>query len=100
MEQYEAKIFPTAQNDLRDIAGYLNTLSSDAALKYYDLIVEQIGTLQMMPMRCALARDTQLRLRGCRLLLVENYIAFFVVNGNTVEIRRILYSKRQYQDLL
>ena len=100
MEQYEVKIFPTAQNDLRDIVDYLNTLSPDAALKYYDLIVEQIGTLQMMPMRCALARDTQLRLRGYRLLPVKNYIVFFVVSGNTVEIRRILYSKRQYQDLL
>ena len=92
--------FPTAQDDLRDIVGYLNTLSLDAALKYYDLIVEQIGTLQIMPMHCALARDTQLRLRGYRLLPVKSYIVFFIVNGNTVEIRRILYSKRQYQDLL
>ena len=100
MEQYDVKIFPTAQNDLRDIVDYLNTLSPDTALKYYDLIVKQIGTLQMMPMRCALTRDTQLRLRGYRLLSVKNYIVFFVVNGKTVEIRRILYSKRQYQDLL
>ena len=100
MEQYEVKIFPTAQNDLRDIIDYLNTLSPDATLKYYDLIVEKIGTLQTMPMRCAMARDTQLRLRGYRLLHVNNYIVFFVVDGKTVEIRRILFSKRQYQDLL
>ena len=100
MEHYEVKIFPTAQNDLRDIIDYLNRLSPDAALKYYDLIVEKIGTLQTMPTRCTLARDTQLRLRGYRLLHVKNYIVFFVVNEKTVEIRRILFSKRQYQDLL
>ena len=100
MEQYDVKIFSTAQNDLRDIVDYLNTLSPDTALKYYDLIVEQIGELKVMPMRFALARDTQLRLRGYRLLPVKNYIVFFIVNGKTVEVRRILYSKRQYQDLL
>ena len=49
MEQYDVRIFPTAQNDLRGIIDHLNTLSPDAALAYYDLIVEQIGTLQMVP---------------------------------------------------
>ena len=100
MEQYNVKIFPTAQSDLKDIVDYLNTLSSEAALRYYDLIVERIGTLQVMPERCPLARDAQLRLRGYRLLFVKNYIVFFVVNGNIVEIRRILYAKRQYEELL
>ena len=100
MEQYKVKIFPTAQNDLRDIADYLNTLSPDAAVRYYDLIIEQVGTLSTMPERCPLAKDTQLRLRGYRMLLVKNYIVFYVISGKTVEIRRILYARRQYKDLL
>ena len=100
MEQYSVKIFPTAQNDLKNIVDYLNTLSPVIARRYYDLIVEKVGTLQTMPERCALARDTQLRLRGYRLLMVESYIVFFVINGNAVEIRRILYAKRQYGELL
>ena len=37
MERYDVKIFPAAQNDLRDIVDYLNTLSPDVAAKYYDL---------------------------------------------------------------
>ena len=100
MEQYKIKIFPTAQRDLKNIVDYLNTLSSEAAVQCYDFIVEKISTLRALPERCALARDTQLRLRGYRLLHVKNYIVFFVVNGNTVEIRRILYAKRQYEELL
>jgi len=100
MEQYNVEIFPTAQNDLKSIVDYLNTVSPDTALRYYDLIVEKVKSLQTMPERCALARDTQLRLRGYRLLHVESYIVFYVVNGNTVEIRRILYVKRQYEELL
>ena len=100
MEQYSVKIFPTAQRDLKSIVDYLDTLSPEAAVQYYDLIVEKIGTLRTLPERCALAKDIQLRLRGYRLLHVKNYIAFFVVNGSTVEIRRILYAKRQYEQLL
>ena len=100
MEQYNLKIFPTAQNDLKGIVDYLNTLSMKVAMQYYDLIVEKIGTLQTLPECCALARDAQLKLRGYRLLHVKSYVVFFVINGNTVEIRRILYAKRQYEELL
>lgn len=100
MEHYKVKIFPAAQSDLRDIADYLNTLSPETAMQYYDLIIEKVGTLTTMPERCPMARDTQLRLRGYRMLLVKNYIVFYVVNGENVEIRRILYARRQYEGII
>jgi hypothetical protein len=53
-----------------------------------------------MPERCPLAKDTQLRMRGYRTLLVKNYIVFYVINGKTVEVRRILFARRQYEELL
>lgn len=100
MGKYKIKIFPIAQNDLREMVDYLNTLSPEAAIEHYDLMVEGIGSLSDMPERCPLARDTQLRLRGYRSLLVKNYMVFYVVNGDTVEIRRILYARRQYERML
>lgn len=101
MEQYNIiKIFPAAQNDLREIVDYLNTLSPGAAIRYYDLITEKAGSLRTMPERCPLAKDTQLRLRGYRTLLVKNYMIFFNIKGQAVEICRILYARRQYEGLL
>ncbi|MDR1701237.1 MAG: type II toxin-antitoxin system RelE/ParE family toxin [Sporomusaceae bacterium] len=100
MEEYKIKIFPAAQNDLREIVDYLNTFSRETALKYYDLIIEKINTLKKMPERCPLLKDSQLRLRGYRTLLLENYIVFYVINRDTIEIRRILFAKRQYKWLL
>ena len=100
MERYDVKMFLVAQNDLRDIVEYLNTLSPDAATRYYNLIIEKIETLTTMPKRCPLAKDTQLRLRGYRMLPVKNYIVFYVVNEKTVEIRMILFARRQYEGLL
>ena len=100
MKKYDIKIFPQAENDLDEIADYLAAFSEQAALKYYDLIVEKIGALAEMPERCPLMKDTQLRLRGYRMLIARNYIVYYVVNGNTVEIRRILYARRQYEGML
>lgn len=100
MERYDIVINPVAINDLDEIVDYLTTLSEQAAVKYYDLIIEKINTLSEMPERCPLAKDTQLRLRGYRTLLTENYIVFYVIRGKTVEIRRILYARRQYDGLL
>jgi hypothetical protein len=53
-----------------------------------------------MPERCPLAKDIQLRLRGYRTLLINNYIVFFVISGKTVEIRRILYARLQYENFV
>ena len=43
MDVYKVKIYPTAKQDLREIIDYLNTLSEQAALRYYDLLIEKIG---------------------------------------------------------
>lgn len=100
MEKYKVKIYPAAQRDLAEIVEYLNTLSAAAALSYYDLLVEQALSLQTMPERFALAQDRMLRLRGYRILPVNSYLIFYVVQDDTVQIRRILYNRRQYAKLI
>ena len=100
MDAYKLKILPAAQQDMRDIVDYVNTLSSSAALKLYDEIVDGIGSLSTMPMRQALLKTTELRAKGYRALRVNNYMVFYVVLGDTVQIRRILYAKRQFEALL
>ncbi|MBO5169418.1 MAG: type II toxin-antitoxin system RelE/ParE family toxin [Oscillospiraceae bacterium] len=100
MEQYEIRIFPTAKQDLLDVIDYLNTLSRDSALKCYDRLVSEIASLSTMPERCPRPRDLALAAKGYRYLVVGNYLLFYVVAGNTVQIRRILYARRDYKKLL
>jgi len=99
MEEYKVIISPAAQNDFLDIVEHLDTLSPDAAEQYYELFMEKMNMLATTPESCPLARDTQLRLRGYRMLSIENYIVFYVLTGKTVELRRILYARRQYERL-
>ena len=90
METYKVRIYPTAKQDMREIVQYLNTLSQESALANYDLLVEKIAGLAQMPERCPQLNDLALRAKGYRYLLVKNYLVFFVVAGDTVQIRRVL----------
>jgi addiction module RelE/StbE family toxin len=97
MDKYKVKIYPAAKRDLNDIVNYLNTLSPQAAIRYFDLLVDKIGSLVEMPERCPFVRDVALKAKGYRYLIVESYLVFFVIKDDTVQIRRILYNKRQYE---
>lgn len=100
MDSYEIKIYPAAKQDLLDIIDYLNTIAPDAALRYYDQLTEQIASLAQMPERCPHPKDLALAAKGYRYLIVQNYLVFYIVSGRTVQIRRILYGKRDYRTLL
>jgi len=100
MDEYNVRISPAARNDLIDIAEHLGTLSPEEAAHHYESFMEKMGMLKTTPESCPLARDAQLRLRGYRMLPVDNYIVFYVINGRTVELRRILYARRQYERLV
>ena len=97
MGKYKVKIYPVAQMDLNDIVDYLNTLSPQDAIRYYDRLLEKIGSVEEMPQRCPFVRDIALKAKGYRFLIVENHIVFLVIQDSTVQIRRILYNRRQYE---
>ena len=69
-------------------------------MKIYDENIKGIASLELMPFRCPLARNNLLRAREYRMHMVNNYVVFFVVSGKVVQIRRILFGRRQYEFLL
>lgn len=99
-KMYSVKIYPAAEQDLLDIIDYLNTFSPTAALQYYDLLTEKILSLSTLPERCPNPRDLALKAKGYRYLIVENYLVFFKIEQDTVQIHRIIFGTRNYQFLL
>jgi plasmid stabilization system protein ParE len=94
------KISLIAQNDFLEIVGYLDILPPEEAVRGYDNIIKETKVLATAPESCSFARDSLLRLRGYRMLIVDNYMFFFVIIGSTVEIRRIIYARKQYDRLI
>ncbi len=93
-------MYLAAKQDLLDGIGYLNTLSPDAALRYYDLPTEKIASLSQLPDRCPHPKDFALAAKGYRYLIVQDYLIFYVVTGRMVQIRRIPYGRRDYRTFL
>ena len=100
MDTFSIIILPSAQKDLLEVVEYVNTLSPQAALRLYDEIVNGIGSLTKLPERCGLLKTPELRLKGYRALQVDKYTVFFVIIDDVVQIRRILFSKRQFESIL
>jgi len=100
MVAYKIKIYPAAEQDLLEIIDSLNTLSPEAAFGYYDILTEEISGLSDSPEQHPHPKDLALVAKGYRCLVVKNYLVFYVISGDTVQIRRILHGHRNYQVLL
>ena len=102
MQEYNVVFSETADNDLGDIVEYLSNFSPNIARSYYDEIMVKTLSLSLMPHRCPFVKDESLREKGYRWLSIRNYTVFFVIDeiDNAVDIRAILYSRREYTALL
>ena len=100
MDKYEVRISSAAQRDFLGLAEQLDALPPEEAAQQFEQLLDDTKVLQSAPASCPYARDLQLRLRGYRILAIDDYLFFFVLHNKTVDIRRILYAKRQYDRLV
>jgi len=98
--KYEIEYLPLAVSDLTDIFEYLKLDSPQATLKLLDHIDKSILQLEDFPYIGVAPKEQRLVNLGYRMLIVENYLVFYVVLDNKVEIRRVIYGKRKYSFLL
>lgn len=100
MRKYQISITKAAEQDLAEILEYIAYESPAAALKMADRIDRSILRLEEFPLIGVAPKNRHLERRGYRMLIVDNYIVFYVVIDDTVEIRRIISGKRDYEFLL
>ena len=97
---YAIDYLPAAQQDLHDIVDYIARDDPSAAPAFVDRIDRVSGRLALHPRSGRRPRDDRLRRRGYRMLVVGDYLAFYVVTGRTVQIRRVIHGARRYKFLL
>lgn len=104
MSTYNIQITEPAEKDLYEIGAYISKelLEPETAKKVVSKIAKGIGTLEDMPLRNALVADERLANKGIRKIMEDNYIIFYIVSedSKTVTIIRILYSRRDWINLL
>ncbi len=99
-ENYRVEYLPVARDDLLDIFDYILQDNPVAAGEFIDRIDDAISKLGRFPAMGAVPKDDRLRLMGYRMLIMDNYIVFYAMKGDVIEIRRIFHGKRKYSFLL
>jgi len=101
---YSLKFTPKASEDLEQIYSYISgkLFAEIAAGNLLEKIESSIMRLKYYPYSGSFVLDESLKSRGYRKLIVDNYLAFYLVNEpeKQVVIMRILYGAQNYQDLL
>ena len=104
MGVYSVYLTEPAENDLREIAGYISATLNEptTALNMVKIIKQSIAKLETMALAYPLIRDERLARLGYRVLVIKNYIAFYVANEKekSVVVDRILYGRRDWQSIL
>ena len=101
-KEYKINYLPIAKKDLNEIIEYIQADDPNAALELLNKIDENISQLSSFPYKGTTPDDENLQAKNYRMLVVETYLIFYVVNEDEkeVEIRRIIHGKRKYNFLL
>ena len=96
MKQYEVLISDKANEDMTAIYKYSaeKGLSPDDAANQYDRIADAILSLNENPKHIKIMASEPERSQCMQSLTVDNYIIFFVIKFNAVNIVRVLYSTK------
>ena len=99
---YKIRYLPIAQKDLQDIVKYIleNLKSPKDAMGFIETLDESILRLKQYPYSCTLYQSKEPLESEYRFLPVKNYLVFYVVAENTVEIHRIIYAKMNLVKLI
>ena len=104
MKRYNVSITDPAEDDLDEIIQYISEQLSapTAALRLADAFAEAFVDLETMPDKYPLVPDERLAAMGYRKRSVKNYFVFFKIKdaNSMVGVARILYSRRDWQNIL
>lgn len=99
-KKYRIEYLSIAERDLTEIIEYIKLDSPQSAIDLLDDIDKTISKLEYFSYIGKLPKDSRLQYLNYRILVVSNYLVFYVVTDDIVEIRRILHGKRKYEFLL
>jgi plasmid stabilization system protein ParE len=98
--RYRIQYLAVAEGDLTDIVDYISRDAPETARAFVEGVDRAVARLAVHPGSAPQPRDQRLRRLGYRMLVIDNYLVFYVVIGRTVQIRRVIHGARRYEFLL
>lgn len=98
--KYTLRYLPIAEEDLISILDWIAKDSPTRALKFVDKLEVRIGKLESFPLQGRIPRNIKLRNYGYRVLVIEDYLIFYIIRKNTVEVHRVIRASRDLDKLI
>ena len=100
VNKYTLRYLPAAVDDLISIFDWIANDSPANAVAFIDKLEYQIGSLQTYPFLGRIPRDEKLMKTGYRVLIIETYLVFYMIQGKTIEIHRVVHGSRNLGDII
>jgi addiction module RelE/StbE family toxin len=102
LNKYSIEYSKEARQDLLDLKRYIkyNLQEPNIAKKLTDKIKTEINKLVDNPTIYSIIDDELIKKFEIRKIIVDNYIVFYRVNHNKIQIVRIVYGRRNWINLL
>ena len=99
---YKLEYLPLALQDLHEITSYITDIlkAPQAAMNLLNTLDKRISGLKDFPYSCKIYNTENSLKSEYRMLTVKNYLVFYVVRDNTVEIHRIIYARMEYDKFM
>ena len=102
MKKYNIEYSMEAKQDLMDIKRYIkyNLQEPNTAQKLITKIKKEIDSLKDNPEMYSIIDDDIIKRFKIRKLVVDNYIVFYRINDENIQIVRVMYGRRNWITLL
>jgi toxin ParE1/3/4 len=98
--KYSVRLLSIAEQDLVDLVSYFAAENPQAASDVLDHVEDSLKSLQSHPFAGRIPHNPKLTALGYRVLVIENYLAFYKVKGKVVLVHRVLHGARDILHLL
>ena len=99
---YKLKISPLAQQDLKQIFDYIavDLYNPAAAIEQINDFEKAFENICLFPESCPYITNQYVKDKSLRKLIVNNYLVFYRIINNEIQVIRVLYRIRNYENLL
>lgn len=96
------QIFPAAQADMEQIFEYIafELKNPSAAVGQITDFQNALENVCAFPESCPCTGNEYVKERSLRKLIVNNYIVFYRVKGDEIQVVRVLYGMRDFASIL
>ncbi len=97
--KYRIQLLRVAEDDFTEIVSYIAADRPSAADALASKMEKSLRLLSLSPHLGRVPKEEELARLHYRYLVVENYLIFYTIEGQTIYVHRILHGARDYLTL-